>query len=51
MSDRDYLQSLVKRGFITDVPETSSFADFIAVLKQLYGHYTPEWAAEESGVS
>ncbi len=51
LSDRSYLQSLVQSGFLADVPDSISFESFVAVLKQLYGHYTPEWAAQESGVS
>lgn len=51
LSDRDYLQSLVRKGFIAELPKTQSFEDFVALLKQLYRHYTPEWAEQESGVS
>jgi anaerobic selenocysteine-containing dehydrogenase len=50
LADRQYLVDLQRRDFIREIPKTTNFADFVAVLKQLYGHYTLEWAAEESGV-
>jgi len=51
LADREYLQRLAVEGFLDDVPEGRTFADFVAVLKQLYRHYTLEWAQGESGVS
>ncbi len=50
LADREYLQGLAAQGFLDDVPEGRTFADFVALLKQLYRHYTPEWAQGESGV-
>lgn len=51
LADRAYLQDLKQRGFLQTIPETQTFSDFVLVLKQIYGAYTPEWAAEECGVS
>ncbi len=51
LADRQYLNDLKMRGFLTEIPSTQTFADFVTVLKNLYRHYTPEWAAEEAGVS
>lgn len=51
MQDREYLSSLRERGFLPQIPKGQSFEDFIAVIKQIYKDYTPEWAEEESGVS
>ncbi|WP_249226529.1 molybdopterin-dependent oxidoreductase [Alicyclobacillus mengziensis] len=51
LADRQYLENLKARRFIESVPDGQTFEDFVTVLKQLYSHYTPEFAAEESGVS
>ena len=51
LADRQYLARLKERKFIQTIPDGRQFDDFVFVLKQLYSHYTPEWAAEESGVS
>jgi len=50
LADRDYLQVLVELGFLRRVPEQEGFSAFLEVLRELYGAYTPQWAAEECGV-
>ncbi|QQE77217.1 molybdopterin-dependent oxidoreductase [Alicyclobacillus sp. SO9] len=50
LADRQYLQDLKRRQFLQAIPQTQTFEDFVDVIKQIYSHYTPEWAAEESGV-
>ncbi|MCY0901714.1 MAG: molybdopterin-dependent oxidoreductase [Firmicutes bacterium] len=51
MSDEDYLRDLHSRGFIRELPVAQEFDDFVHLLKQIYGAYTPEWAEAESGVA
>ncbi len=51
MDDGNYLHSLLDDGFLSSIPATRTFEDFVGVLKDLYKSYTPEWAAQESGVS
>lgn len=50
MRDTAYLQDLVERKFLPHLPEGQSFEDFLWCLAQIYGHYTPEWAAQECGI-
>ncbi|WP_258110904.1 molybdopterin-dependent oxidoreductase [Alicyclobacillus sp. SP_1] len=50
LADRAYLADLHRRGFLHHVPESQTFDDFVAVLQQIYGHYTADWAEAESGV-
>lgn len=50
LADRDYLKRLQKDGFIDTIPEGQSFDDFVQLMKQMYKHYTPEFAEQETGV-
>ncbi|MEF3192382.1 MAG: molybdopterin-dependent oxidoreductase [Campylobacterales bacterium] len=50
MDDKEELELFYKKGFITKVPEGNSFEDFVAFLKEMYSHYTIEWAAKEARV-
>jgi len=47
MADQTYLKGLVDAGFLPEAPAGQSFTEFMEVLRQLYSHYTPEWAAGE----
>ena len=51
LEDRQYLEELRDRGFVDNVPAGRSFDDFVALIKQIYRHYTPEWAEEETGIA
>ena len=48
--DHHYLEDLKNRNFIEYIPDGQTFEDFVDLLKQIYKAYTPEWAADESGV-
>ncbi|MEQ1568350.1 MAG: molybdopterin-dependent oxidoreductase [Myxococcota bacterium] len=50
MADRAALDGLVARGFVDAAPAGSTFEDFEALLVELYGRYTFEWAATECRV-
>ena len=50
LRDRDYLSFLVEHGFLERLPGGEDFETFLGVLRELYRHYTPRWAAEECGV-
>ncbi len=50
LADRAYLAALKERGFLAEVPAGRTFDDFLAVLRELYSHYTPAWAEAECGV-
>ncbi len=50
LDDADELKLLRDRGLITELPKGNTFEDFEALLLDLYGKYTLEWAAEESRV-
>lgn len=50
MDDKAELELLHERGFLDKVPTGGTFADFEALLEDLYGRYTLEWAAEEARV-
>jgi anaerobic selenocysteine-containing dehydrogenase len=50
LDDPNELQLLLDRGLISALPKGNTFEDFEALLLDLYGPYTLEWAAEESRV-
>jgi anaerobic selenocysteine-containing dehydrogenase len=50
MDDREQLQLLRDRGFLTAVPEGNTFEDFTRVIRDMYGAYTLAWAAAEARV-
>ena len=50
LGDSSYLEDLRAGGRISDIPHGTEFEDFLALLKQLYCHYTLEWAEAESEV-
>jgi len=51
LEDNEYLSYLKNEGLIKELPQDISFEAFIALLKDLYGRYTPSWAEEETGVA
>lgn len=51
LSEQGYLSFLKDRGWITQVPAQASYDAFLTILHDLYSHFTPQWAAEETGVS
>ncbi len=51
VEDRQYLQELRDRGFVKSVPDGRTFDDFVTLIKEIYSHYTPEWAREETGIA
>ncbi|MEE9231303.1 MAG: molybdopterin-dependent oxidoreductase, partial [Acidobacteriota bacterium] len=51
LEDRDYLAYLQGEGLIEKPPADSSFDSFLALLKEMYAGYTPQWAEAESGVA
>lgn len=50
LDDEEYLGFLVERGLLSAVPEGKDFAAFEALLLDLYGGFTLEWAAQEARV-
>lgn len=50
MDDADELKVLLDRGLLKALPKGNTFEDFEALLLDLYGDYTLEWAAEEARV-
>lgn len=50
MDDRAELELLKERGFLDALPTGNDFAAFEALLADLYGRYTLEWAAAEARV-
>jgi anaerobic selenocysteine-containing dehydrogenase len=50
LDDGDELELLLARGLLSARPKGTTFEDFEALLLDLYGGYTFEWAAQESRV-
>jgi anaerobic selenocysteine-containing dehydrogenase len=50
LDDEEELALLVQRGILSKMPEGRDFAAFEALLLDLYGGFTLEWAAEEARV-
>lgn len=50
LDDADELKVLLDRGLIKSLPKGNTFEDFEALLLDLYGDYTFEWAATECRV-
>jgi anaerobic selenocysteine-containing dehydrogenase len=50
LDDADELKLLLDRGLIKALPKGNAFEDFEALLLDLYGDYTFEWAAAECRV-
>jgi anaerobic selenocysteine-containing dehydrogenase len=50
MADRQYQQRLVTDGFLPHLPADGSFDSFLWCLREIYGAYTPEWAAKECNI-
>jgi anaerobic selenocysteine-containing dehydrogenase len=50
LDDADELKVLLDRGLISQLPKGNTFEDFEALLLELYGAYTFEWAAAEARV-
>ncbi|WP_416768847.1 molybdopterin-dependent oxidoreductase [Sulfurimonas sp. ST-25] len=50
MKNRNYLQFMVDKGYISKMPADKSFDSFIEMLKELYAPYTLEYAVKETRV-
>ncbi|MFZ5445263.1 MAG: molybdopterin-dependent oxidoreductase [Myxococcota bacterium] len=50
LDDKAELEVLQQHGFLDKLPTGNTFADFEALLADLYGRYTMEWAAQEARV-
>lgn len=50
LDDKAELELLRDRGFLSKLPTGGTFEDFEALLVDLYGRYSLEWAAEEARV-
>ncbi len=50
MDNKDYLNFMVKKGYIKALPESNSFEAYMEMLKELYSPYTLEYAVKETRV-
>ncbi|WP_345990284.1 molybdopterin-dependent oxidoreductase [Sulfurimonas sp. HSL1-2] len=50
MKNRNYLQFMVDKGYISKVPADKSFESFLEVMKEMYAPYTLEYAVKETHV-
>ena len=50
MDNRNYLEFMVKQGYISKVPKGRDFDSFVEMLKELYSPYTLEYAVKETHV-
>ncbi len=50
LDDREHLAYIAKSGLLKGLPDEVSFDAFVALLKDIYRDYTPEWAEQETGV-
>jgi anaerobic selenocysteine-containing dehydrogenase len=50
MADKEYLEYLVGRGYISEVPTGDTYQDFIAMLQDMYSGYTLDFVVEECRV-
>ena len=50
MKNKNYLQFMLDKKYITKLPKDDSYESFIELLKDLYAPYTLEYASEESKV-
>jgi len=47
MKDRDYLEFIKSKGYISKVPAGDSYEEFIDMLRELYAPYTKEFVIKE----
>ncbi len=50
MDNKDYLNFMVKKGYISALPKDDSFESYMEMLKEMYAPYTLEYAVKESHV-
>ena len=50
MDNKDYLNFMVKKGYIKALPESNTFDAYMEMLKELYTPYTLEYAVKETHV-
>ncbi len=50
MDNENYLQFMVEKGYIADLPKDNSFESFLELLKELYAPYTLEYTVKETRV-
>ncbi len=50
MDNKDYLNYIVEKGYISKLPKDNSYESFIETLKELYAPYTLDYVAEETHV-
>ena len=50
LDNRNYLQYMVDKGYISKVPENNDFDAFLEILKELYAPYTLEYTVKETRV-
>lgn len=50
MDNTKYLEFMVSKGYISQVPANNDFESFLSVLKELYAPYTLEYAVKETHV-
>ncbi len=50
LDNKAYLEYMVLKGYISKMPSSDKFEDFIEMLKELYAPYTLEYAVKETHV-
>ncbi len=50
MDNKDYLNFMVKKNYISALPKDDSFESYMEMLKEMYAPYTLEYAVKESHV-
>jgi anaerobic selenocysteine-containing dehydrogenase len=50
IKNKNYLEFIAEKGYISEVPTGETYEDFIEVLKELYAPYTLDYASEETHV-
>lgn len=50
MDNKDYLNFMVKKGYISALPKDNSFDSYMDMLKEMYAPYTLDYAVKESHV-
>jgi anaerobic selenocysteine-containing dehydrogenase len=50
LDNKKYLEFMVEKGYISQVPAKNDFDSFVAVLKELYSPYTLDYAVKETHV-
>jgi anaerobic selenocysteine-containing dehydrogenase len=47
MANKEYLKFMVKKGYISKMPEDESYESFIELMKELYAPYTQDYVVKE----